>query len=144
MVSKEGFFRIVRDAFRFLETEHGFRELSREEGDNANEFSINYENDTTKVYVEGISWGTAAMAWFGPKGAKAGNDFDLVPVWAVAKMLDPEVFDGISQGGQIEQIKANAAAITNIGQPVLEGDFSILEPARKFLIDRVRSYGPHT
>ena len=137
--SKAEFLRVVRDEFTFLVREYGFKEQAFSEGDYENEFSITFVNATTKVYVEGINWGRRTMVFLGPKDGARGNKFKMVPVWAIVKMLQPDFYPRLSSGGQIDQVRANAEAVRQITQPVLKGDFSILQPVREFLLNRVKS-----
>lgn len=137
--TKDEFVSGVREAFAFLLNEHGFVEDDSRTGSNINEFEVTFVNGTTKVLIEGVSWGTAAMVFVGPRNSERNSTFDLVPVWAIAKMNAPDHYHQLSVGNQLEQVHKNAVVLKELAPRVLDGDFSALGSSRAFLIDRVKN-----
>ncbi len=56
--STDFFKKSARAEFEFLRKTYGFSEI--EPPKNSNEYSVLFANDTTKVLVEGIHWGSSA------------------------------------------------------------------------------------
>lgn len=129
----------VREAFAFLVKEYGFSEVLPRGQSQGNAFEVAFTNSTTTVLVEGISWGTAAMVWVGSRDATRNADFEMVPLWAMARVTSPADEQSLSVVGQIEQVKANAQLLEKLALPALRGEFSSLEAPRRFLLDRVRN-----
>jgi hypothetical protein len=128
----------VANAFRYLELEYGFVKQASTTVPNANPFQLRYENDTTAVVIEGVSWGTAAIASVGKKGARSGTSFELVPLWTLARLEGAADEVALQAPGQAAQIEASAEALPRLAKSALLGDFSTIDAARCYLEERVR------
>ncbi len=128
----------AKQLFGFLASEYGFSESPSDAVPGAQPFQLRYENETTAVLIEGQSWGTAATVSIGEKNAKRKSDFDLVPLWTLARLRGAEHEASLHISGQLAQLEANAVALQSLAGAALWGDFSAVEAGRAYLEDRVR------
>ncbi len=136
--SLDEFFAQTEQAFRFLEDEYAFVKRSSEAAPYANPFNVRYENATTAVMIEGVSWGSAAILSVGPRNGRPGTNFELVPLWTLARLEGAGREDALTVPGQSAQIKASAAALVRLAGAALQGDFSAVDAARTYLEERMR------
>jgi len=129
----------VREAFGYLVSDYGFAEVELSAAQSQQPFHVLYENATTTVLVEGQSWGTSATAYVGPKGARPGHDFALVPLWAIARLGNPVDEREFGAGGQLAQVSANAASLKRLAEPALRGEFTMVRAAQAYLRERMRT-----
>jgi hypothetical protein len=132
------FFARAERAFRFLEDEYGFVKQSSSATAYGNPFHVLYENPTTAVIIEGVSWGSAAIAYVGRKGGRSGINFELVPLWTLARLEGAGREDALTVPGQAAQIEASAAALPRLARAALQGEFAAIDAARTYLEERVR------
>lgn len=130
---KQEFFMAGRETFAFLAEAHGFDQCQVNEGDEGTPCSITFANRTTEIFLERKSWGTGVTAWIGPKGAARDETFGMVPIWALATLMKPAWSIRLAMGGQLHQVRCSAAFLRDECQPILAGDFAVLEPVRNFL-----------
>ena len=128
----------AEEMFDFLTCEYGFERISHGAAQSSQPYQLRYENATTAVLVEGLSWGTAATVWIGKKGARQGSDFALVPLWTLARMKSEQQAADLQVLGQHAQLQANAIALRNLAAAALQGEFSAVDTARIYLKERVR------
>jgi hypothetical protein len=136
--SLEEFLARVEYAFRFLLSEYGFAKTTSSTALRPQPFQLRYENATTAVLVEGQSWGTAAIVSIGKKDARPEGNFELVPLWTLARLKGADHEAALHVPGQLAQIEANAVALRGLAEAALQGDFSAVEAARTYLEERVR------
>ena len=134
----EEFFARVEQAFRFLEEEYGLVKQSSVGVTSANPFRVRYESATTAVLIEGVSWGSATVVSVGRKDARPEINFELVPLWTLARLEGAGHEVALNVLGQSAQIEASAAALPRLAMPALHGDFSHIDAARSYLEERVR------
>ena len=136
--SSDQFLTTAEHAFSFLASEYGFAKAASNATPIPQSFRLRFENATTAVLVEGQGWGTAATVSIGRKNARPEGNFELVPLWTLARLKGAEHEAALHIPGQIAQIEANAAALRSLAGSALLGDFSAVEVARTYLEERVR------
>jgi len=131
--SIEHFKSSARREFEFLQDEYDFSETKLPK--NVNEYSVLYENDSTKVLVEGIHWGSSARVALGDAKSAKFENYDLGDLLTVlgSQKLSVEEYSKLNQ---IEQLKYFSKALSKFGKPVLTGDFSYFSKIRKVIEQR--------
>jgi hypothetical protein len=131
------FFAESELAFRFLEEQYGFVKQSSAMTSHPNPFTVRYENASTAVMIEGVSWGSGAVVSVGKKEGRPGPSFELVPLWTIARLEGAGQEEALTVQGQSAQMKASAAALPRLAGAALRGDFSVIEAARNYLEERL-------
>lgn len=132
--SVEYFKESARREFGFLQDDYGFLETILPK--NSNECSVLYQNDTTKVLVEGTHWGSSARVAFGSVASTKFENYDLGDL---LKVLGKEKLsvDEYSKLNQEEQLEYFSEMLSEFGAPVLTGDFSSFPKIKSVIKQRV-------
>ena len=121
----DNFKSICRNEFAYLLKDFGFHEIDYPPSEFENEFKIRFVRNDFTVTIEGIHYGTAAMAYIqDPKGRK------IFP-----RLLNPDFQPTLSKKAkskpksQLEDIKDEARLLHQYGENLLKGDFAVFESA---------------
>jgi hypothetical protein len=131
------FKKSARKEFEFLQDRYGFSEASLPK--NSNEYSVLFVNDTTKVLVEGIHWGSSARVALGNALSAKFENYDLgdlLTALGEEKLSDAEY----SEMDQNEQLRYFSVALSKIGKPILTGDFAEFSKIKEIIEQRVREW----
>ncbi len=127
----------ARKEFEFLQDKYDFSEINLPK--NSSECSILYANDTTKILVEGIHWGSGARVALGDAASTKFENYDLGDLLTVLgneKLSEAEY----SKLNQIEQLKYFSEALSKFGKSVLTGDFSEFPKIKEIIEQRVQDW----
>ena len=132
----EAFRRECRAAFGFLVNEHGFSERELPRGSSVNAIQVQYQNVSTFVSIEGVSWGQGIDVRIGrlePEPWEIYRSYALE--WLIGIRCPERSLIGADgfrlRSSQTHQLRHYAEALQECGRDVLAGDFSILPELHK-------------
>ncbi len=131
-MSKSEFASAVRENFAFLIECYNYQEK------NADDYTIEYSNNTMIIKVEGVHWGLNSRVALGTTFGSFEN-FDL---FDVIRSIANIRFKLIPKLCQIDQLPVLASLLKTYGEPVLKGDASCFSKVQEIVNARPRFYSP--
>lgn len=128
------FMAATRAAFAFLETELDCVEQPVPKSRYENEYQVRFASTTTRIDIEGHSYGFAANVLVHRLSPDTGEPIDMVPLWAILKCRRASSYETCMEAeGQLGQVQAHADALRTDARHVLEGDFSDFRKAHRMV-----------
>lgn len=123
----EKFISCARLEFQYLTTDYGFCETPNNKRRYYNPVSVRYENKTTLVIVEGLSYGFDTAVELGPLPQPSGDLDKTFPLWPLAELRRPQLNQTFRETrGQLNQLPVLAILLRSSADDILRGDFTMI------------------